>query len=68
LSPPAEQDDFAAQRLHLERWRVQPVLQIERRRRDPQPVIPTAEVGRYYRQIDSQQHNSYAGKQESHQI
>jgi hypothetical protein len=47
---------------------VQPVLQIERRRRDPQPVIPTAEVGRDYRQMDSQQHNSNAGKQESHQI
>jgi len=68
FSPPAEQDDFATQRLHLEWWRVQPVLQIERRRSDPQPVIPTAEVSGYDWQMDGQEQGSNAGKQESHQI
>ena len=65
--PPADQDDFATQRLHLEWLRVQPVLKPKWRRGKPQPVIPTAQVGRCGRLMDGQQQDSNAGKQESHQ-
>ena len=56
--PPADQDDFAAQHLHIKRPRVQPVLKLERGRGEPQPVISTAEVGRCGRLMDGQQQDS----------